>query len=64
MEKSELSLEDLILNRIKDGNSTVFEIMSIARKYDVQIIDVSRTLRMLIDKNAISMSGNKFIINE
>jgi hypothetical protein len=64
MEKSELSLEEIILKRIKYANGNVYKIMSGARKFNFQIIDVSRTLRKLMDKNEISMSRNKFIINE
>jgi hypothetical protein len=64
MEKSEPSLEEIILKGIKDGNGMEYEIMSVARRYNFQIIDVRRALQKLIDNNKISKSGNKFIVNE
>ena len=60
----QLSLEDALLQKIKDGNGTIDEILSLKKEYDIDIIELIKSLENLINSNRVIQLGNKFKIIE
>ena len=62
MEPKQPSFEDALINKIRDGHGSVYEIMILAHKYGVGIRRINRILKKHIKNNTIIRSENKFLI--
>jgi len=64
MVKKHASLEEVLLQKIKNGEGTFDGILDLKKEYNINIVEVSRTLEKLIKSNSVIQLENKFVIKE
>jgi hypothetical protein len=58
----QLPLEEVLLQKIKEGEGSLYQIMVISQEYDVDIRKMNKILKKHMDNNRIMWLENKFVI--
>jgi hypothetical protein len=64
MVESEPVLDDLVFKRIKEGDCSIDDLLKMKKEYDIDILQLGRSIQRLKEVNLIKRDGNKYIIND